>query len=260
MPAKTTESNPAQRLRGKVAMITGGSSGIGYAIARSFASEGCNLVITGRNEKKLLAVSKELAASATNNPIKVVAEVCDVREPYAVDALFDMVQTRFGHIDILINNAGVSQSPTPIEQISVEMWREMIDINLNGMFYCTRAALPLMSAGGTIINNLSAAAKQVFPQFAAYTASKSGAYGFTLSLRDEMMARGIRVTALMTGATSTDMWQTIMPEASREGMMDVETVARAVLYTVLLPPEANVSELLITPTAGAISANVNPKS
>jgi NAD(P)-dependent dehydrogenase (short-subunit alcohol dehydrogenase family) len=260
MPAKKTQSNSTQRLHGKVAVITGGSSGIGYAIARAFASEGCNLVITGRNEKKLLAVSKELAASATSHPIKVAAEVCDVREPYAVDALFDMVQTRFGHIDILINNAGVSLAPTAIEQTSVEMWREMIDINLSGMFLCTRAALPLMSAGGTIINNLSAAAKQVFPQFAAYTASKTGAYGFTLSLRDEMMARGIRVTALMAGATSTDLWQTIMPDASREGMMDVETVAQAVLYAVLLPPQANVSELLITPTAGAIAANKNPKS
>jgi short-subunit dehydrogenase len=117
-----------------------------------------------------------------------------------------------------------------------------------------------MSRGGTIINNLSAAAKQVFPQFAAYTASKMGAYGFTLSLRDELMPRGIRVTALMPGATSTDMWGQIMPEASREGMMDVETVAQAVLYTVLLPPEANVSELLMTPTAGAIAADATPES
>jgi NAD(P)-dependent dehydrogenase (short-subunit alcohol dehydrogenase family) len=260
MPAKKTQSNPTQRLKGKVAVITGGSSGIGYAIARAFALEGCNLVITGRNEKKLLAVSKEFAAYAKSDPIKVVGEVCDVREPYAVDAVFDMVQTRLGHIDILINNAGISQPPTAIEQTSVEMWREMIDINLGGMFLCTRAALPLMSAGGTIINNLSAAAKQVFPQFAAYTASKMGAYGFTLSLRDEMMARGIRVTALMPGATSTDMWQQIMPDVSRDGMMDVETVAEVVLYTVLLPPSANVSELFITPTAGTIAANVTPKS
>jgi 3-oxoacyl-[acyl-carrier protein] reductase len=105
------------------------------------------------------------------------------------------------------------------------MWREMIDINLSGVFLCTRAALPLMSRGGTIINNLSAAAKQIFPQFAAYTAAKTGAYGFTLSLREELMPRGIRVTALMPGATSTDIWQQIMPGASHEGMMDVNTIA-----------------------------------
>jgi NAD(P)-dependent dehydrogenase (short-subunit alcohol dehydrogenase family) len=189
-----------------------------------------------------------------------VPHICDVREPYSIDALFDMVQLRFGRVDILFNNAGISQSPRSVEQTSVEMWREMIDTNLNGVFLCTRAALPLMSRGSTIINNLSAAAKQIFPQFAAYTAAKTGAYGFTLSLRDELMPRGIRVTALMPGATSTDIWQQIMPDASRDGMMDVNTIAEAVLYTVLLPPSANLAELFITPTAGAIAANVNPKS
>jgi len=121
-----------------------------------------------------------------------------------------------------------------------------------GMFLCTRAALPLMERGGTIINNLSAAAKQTFPQFAAYTAAKSGAYGFTLSLRDELMPRGIRVTALMPGATATDIWQQIMPNAPRDGMIDVDTIAQAVLYAVLLPPKANLSELVVTPTAGAV--------
>jgi NAD(P)-dependent dehydrogenase (short-subunit alcohol dehydrogenase family) len=165
-----------------------------------------------------------------------------------------MVQTRFGYIDILVNNAGISQAPTPIELTSVEMWREMIDINLNGVFLCTRAALRLMEGGGTIINNLSAAAKQVFPNFSAYTAAKTGAYGFTRALRDELMPRGIRVTALMVGATSTDIWQQIMPDASREGMIDVASVAKAVLYAVLLPPEANLEEMLITPAAGAVGA------
>ncbi len=165
-----------------------------------------------------------------------------------------MVQMHFGRIDILVNNAGISQAPTPVELTSVEMWREMIDINLNGVFLCTRSALPMMERGGTIINNLSAAATQVFPNFSAYTAAKTGAYGFTRALRDELMPRGIRVTALMPGATSTDIWQQIMPDASHEGMMNVESIAQAVLYAVLLPPEANLSELLITPTAGAVRA------
>jgi NAD(P)-dependent dehydrogenase (short-subunit alcohol dehydrogenase family) len=259
MTAHGQQSNPNQRLAGKVAVITGGSSGIGYAIARAFASEGSSVVITGRNEEKLNAAARELASSITSDA-KVVAKICDVREAYSVDALFDMVQTRFGHVDILINNAGISQAPTAVEQTSVEMWREMIDINLNGVFLCTRAALPLMSRGGTIINNLSAAAKQIFPQFAAYTAAKTGAYGLTLSLREELMPRGIRVTALMPGATWTDIWKQIMPGASSEGMMDVNSVAEAVLYAVLLPPSANLAELFLTPTAGAIAADVNPES
>jgi NAD(P)-dependent dehydrogenase (short-subunit alcohol dehydrogenase family) len=259
MTANLQQSNPNQRLAGKVAVITGGSSGIGYAIAQAFAREGSSVVITGRNEQKLNAAAAKLSAIVTNDA-KAVPQLCDVREPYSVDALFDMVQTRFGRVDILVNNAGISQPPTAVEQTSVEMWREMIDINLSGVFLCTRAALPLMSRGGTIINNLSAAAKQVFPQFAAYTAAKTGAYGLTLSLREELMPSGIRVTALMPGATSTDIWQQIMPGASREGMMDVASVAEAVLYAVLLPPSANLAELFLTPTAGAIAADVNPKS
>lgn len=253
MVAKAAPSNPKQRLSDKVAVITGGGGGIGYAVAQAFVSEGCSVVITGRNEAKLNAAGAKLSGIAADSA-HVVREICDVREPYSVDALFDSVQTRFGHLDILFNNAGISQAPTPVEQTSVEMWREMIDINLNGVFLCTRAALPLMSAGGTIINNLSAAAKQVFPNFAAYTAAKTGAYGFTRALRDELMPRGIRVTALMAGATSTDIWQQIMPDASREGMMDVESIAQAVMYAVLLPPEANLSEILITPAAGAVGA------
>jgi NAD(P)-dependent dehydrogenase (short-subunit alcohol dehydrogenase family) len=251
MAAKPTQSNPARRLSGKVAVITGGSSGIGYAIAQAFVVEGCSVVITGRNEEKLNAAATKLTS---DNFSSVVSHLCDVREQFSVEALFDMVQTRFGYIDILVNNAGISQAPTPIELTSVEMWREMIDINLNGVFLCTRAALRLMEGGGTIINNLSAAAKQVFPNFSAYTAAKTGAYGFTRALRDELMPRGIRVTALMVGATSTDIWQQIMPDASREGMIDVASVAKAVLYAVLLPPEANLEEMLITPAAGAVGA------
>jgi NAD(P)-dependent dehydrogenase (short-subunit alcohol dehydrogenase family) len=251
MPAKEAQATSNHRLAGKVAVITGGSSGIGFAIAKAFVAEACTVVITGRNEEKLNAAAAELNSRGSG---EAVAHVCEVREPYSVDTVFDMVKTRFGHIDVLVNNAGISQAPTPVENTSVEMWREMIDIDLSSVFLCTRAALPMMDRGSTIINNLSAAAVQVFPNFSAYTAAKTGAYGFTRALRDELMPRGIRVTALMPGATSTDIWKQIMPDASHEGMMNPETIAQAVLYTVLLPPEANVSELLITPTAGAVGA------
>lgn len=250
MAAKEAQSQ-FHRLSGKVAVVTGGSSGIGFAIAKALVAEGCSVVITGRNEEKLDAAATKLNGTG---PGKSIGHLCDVREPYSVDAVFDMVKTRFGHIDILVNNAGISQAPTPVEKTSVEMWREMIDIDLTSVFLCTRAALPMMGRGSTIINNLSAAAIQTFPNFSAYTAAKSGAYGFTRALRDELMPRGIRVTALMPGATSTDIWKQIMPDASHEGMMNPDTIAQAVLYTVLLQPEANVSELLITPTAGAVGA------
>jgi NAD(P)-dependent dehydrogenase (short-subunit alcohol dehydrogenase family) len=249
MPA--TDDRLPRRLESQVAVITGGSKGIGYAIARALASEGCNLVITGRSASVLENSAAEIASKANSTVIPIT---CDVRDPESVDALFKSVGERFGRIDVLVNNAGISQPVTPLEQTTLEMWRDQIDTNLTGLFLCTRAALPLMNRGATIVNNLSAAAKQIFPNYYGYTAAKTGALGFTLSLRAELMPRGIRVTALMPGATDTDLWQQIMPDADipREHMMSADSIAQAVLYAVLLPPEANLSEILLTPILGAV--------
>jgi len=258
MAAKKTQSPSKKlksglRLRGQVAVVTGGSRGIGHAIAGALAAEGCNVVITGRRAATLNQSAAQMAKSVgTRSQSQIVPFVCDVRDPELVADLFAEVKKLFGKLDILVNNAGVSQAPASVEETSLDLWRDMVDTNLTGTFLCTRAGLPLMKGGATIINNISAAAKQVFPKFAAYTAAKTGAFGFTLSLREELMPRGIRVTALMPGATDTDIWEQIMPNAPRERMIDVGSVAQAVLYAVLLPPEANLSELLLTPTGGAL--------
>ncbi len=220
------------------------------AIARTLASEGCTVVITGRNGSALIKSSAQITKLAEQGTI--IPIVCDVRDEESVGALFAEVKRRFGRLDILVNNAGVAQPLASIEQTGVELWREVMDTNLTGPFLCTRAALPLMGAGATIINNLSVAAKTVFPNFAAYNTSKHGALGFTLSLREELIPRGIRVVALMPGAIDTDLWQQFWPDAPRERMMDVESVAQAVLYAVLLPPNANLSELILSPTGGAL--------
>jgi NAD(P)-dependent dehydrogenase (short-subunit alcohol dehydrogenase family) len=247
-----------QQLLGKVAVVTGGSRGIGYAVAHTLAAEGCSVVISGRNGSALaesaVRISKSLSKklSSAKRRMRVVAFTCDVRDPESVASLFAAVKQRFGKIDVLVNNAGVAQPLVPIEQTSVELWREVMDTNLTGLFLCTRAALPLMGSGGTIINNLSVAAKTVFPDFAAYNTSKHGALGFTLSLREELIPRSIRVVALMPGATDTDLWQQFWPEAHRERMIDVKSVAQAVLYAVLLPANANLSELVLAPTGGPL--------
>jgi len=233
-------------------VVTGGSSGIGYAIAQALAAENCRVVITGRDEKRLRAAARRISLSTQQNSALIVPKVCDVRDPAAIDELFVTVEAMFGHLDILVNNAGISQPPTPLEQTSLELWREQIDTNLTGVFLCTRAALPLMKRGTIIINNLSAAAKQVFPNYYAYTAAKTGALGFTLSLRAELMPRGIRVMALLPGATKTDIWQQIMLNAPFHHMMDAESVAQAVLYAVLLPPNVNPSEISLDPAGGAL--------
>lgn len=226
------------RLQGKVAVVTGASRGIGLAIARALASEGCRLALGSR--------------SGGGNVAGAFANHCDVRDVGSVTAFFDEVRQRFGRVDILVNNAGNAHELLNIENIPIETFRDVLDTNLFGTFLCTRAALPLMPRGGAIVNNLSVCSVQVFPQESAYCAAKFGARGFTNVLREECRAKGIRVIALMPGATATDIWNQFMPEAPREKMVSPDTVAIAVVNALMLPCDTSVDELRITPAAGAI--------
>ena len=238
----------SQNLRGKVALITGASQGIGLAIARALAAERCNLVITSRNKTTLAKACRELKAKNAH----VLSCLCDVRDPVSVRDLMAAVQGRFHNIDILINNAGIAHSNLSAAELSLESWREVIDTNLTGMFLITRDALPLMKSGGVIVNNLSIAAKRVFAGSSAYNASKHGALGFTNTLREELREKGIRVIALLPGATDTAIWNTLWPEAPRKKMMQPETVAQALVNALILPAESTVEELVIMPSAGTL--------
>lgn len=235
-------------LRGKVALVTGGNRGIGFAIARVLAAEGASVIITGRDERIL----QNAAATISNGGGRVRAVHCDVRDSHSVERLFRVVNDEFGQLDILVNNAGMAHPNKGIAQLPLAEWQEVIETNLTGLFLVTRAALLLMHAGGTIINNLSVAAKTVFPGMAAYNASKHGALGFSDTLREELRPREIRVIALMAGATDTGIWQQFWPEAPRERMISADSIATAVLSAILLPPNTTVSELGITPTGGAL--------
>jgi len=248
VPLRIKRTNSKARLRSKVALITGANQGIGLAIARRLAAEGCNLIITGRNPASLKRASRELAG----RKIRLLPVICDVRDPLAVEALFVAVARRFHRLDILINNAGMAHPNLNVAKLPFESWREVIDTNLNGMFLVTHAALPLMQRGSTIVNNLSIAAKKVFPGSSAYNASKHGALGFTNTLREELRPKGIRVIALMPGATDTAIWNTLWPEAPRGKMMSPETVAAALINALALPAESTVEELVILPTAGTL--------
>ncbi len=242
------------RLSGKVAVVTGGSRGIGLAIARALVGEGCDVVIAGRDPSALSKATEELESVAANldpHPT-ILAKRCEVRKLDSVNALFALVKKRWGRLDILVNNAGISQAMVSTEDISIELWKSVIDTNLTGLFLCSRGAVPLMPRGSTIVNNLSLAARLTFPKFAAYNASKHGALGFTLTLREELIPKGIRVMALMPGATATDIWDQFWPEAPRKKMVDPKSVAQAVLYAVLLPPNANLSELMLVPMQGVL--------
>jgi NAD(P)-dependent dehydrogenase (short-subunit alcohol dehydrogenase family) len=245
--SKTLRSrNP--RLRGQVALITGATRGIGLAIARALAAESCNLILTARDEKSLAKISRELASQK----IKILAHPCDVRDPHSVDALFRAARQHFKRLDILINNAGIAHPNLQVEKLPFPTWKDVLETNLTGTFLVTQAALAIMSRGGTIVNNLSIAATRVFPGSAAYNASKHGALGLTNTLREELRPRGIRVIALLPGATNTAIWTTLWPQAPRRKMMSPATVAQAVLQAILLPANATVESLEILPTAGTL--------
>lgn len=237
----------ASSLHSKVALITGGSQGIGLAIARSLADEGCNLIICGRNRTRLGRVRKELAGK-----VNIVSLVCDVRDPVSVRRMLRVVTRKFRKLDILVNCAGIAHSLRPVAEISFKEWSDVLATNLTGTFLVTQAALPLMKRGATLVNILSTAARRVFPNLSAYCASKFGVLGFTNTLREELRQPGVRVIAMFPGSTDTPIWDTLWPEAPREKMIRPETVAEVLISALKVSPESTVEDLAIMPTGGPL--------
>jgi NAD(P)-dependent dehydrogenase (short-subunit alcohol dehydrogenase family) len=238
----------ASSLSGRLALITGANRGIGLAIARALAREGCNLIITGRDQRALAKASRELEKLS----VQVLPQSCDVRSPDSVDYLFTLVRGLRKPLDILINNAGIAHPNRSVGDLPYPTWMEVIDTNLNGLFLVTQAALAVMKRGSTIVNNLSVAAERVFPGSAAYNASKHGALGFTDTLREELRPKGIRVIALLPGATDTAIWDTLWPQAPKRKMMSAETVARVVVDALRVPENATVEKIVVRPSSGSL--------
>lgn len=243
-----TPNSQRIHLKGRTALVTGATRGIGLAIARALATEGCHLILTSRNESALIRVVRELA----KKKVRAMAHPCDVRDPHSVDELFRAIRREFRGIDILVNNAGIAHANMPVEKLPYPVWRDVLATNLDGTFLVSQAALPMMKRGGTIVNNLSIAANRVFAGCAGYNASKHAALGLTNTLREELRPKGIRVIGLLPGATDTDIWKTLWPQAPRRKMMSPETVAHAVVQAMLLPQNATVETIEILPSAGTL--------
>ena len=235
-------------LCGRLALVTGANRGIGLAIAQALAHEGCHLIITARDARTLFKARREL--EKLNVP--VLAQSCDVRSPDSVDYLFALVRGLHKPLDILINNAGIGHPNRTVTVLPYPTWMEVIDTNLNGLFLVTQAALAVMKRGSTIVNNLSIAAERVFPGSAAYNASKHGALGFTDTLREELRPKGIRVIALMPGATDTAIWNALWPEAPRRKMMSAEAVAQTVVDALRLPENTTAEKIVLRPLIGTL--------
>jgi NAD(P)-dependent dehydrogenase (short-subunit alcohol dehydrogenase family) len=241
------------KLSGHLALITGANRGIGLAIARALARDGCNLVITGRDERALAKARAELEMLLPEKRnAHVLAQSCDVRSPVSIDYLFALVRGLHKPLDILVNNAGIGHPNRSVSELPYPTWLEVIDTNLTGMFLTTQAALAVMRRGSTIVNNLSIAAERVFPGSAAYNASKHGALGFTNTLREELRPKGIRVIALMPGATDTAIWDALWPNAPRRKMMSAETVAQTVVDALLLPENTTIEKIVVMLASGTL--------
>jgi NAD(P)-dependent dehydrogenase (short-subunit alcohol dehydrogenase family) len=237
-----------QQLAGKIAIVTGGSRGIGLAIARQLVAAGCAVTITGRDP---LALERAVAQFQSEG-FPLESQRCDVGSESEVANLFSFIQRRFGKLDFLINNAGAAHALASVDQLEPQEFRRVVEVNLTGTFLCSRAAIPLMSAGAVIVNNLSVAATQAFAGMSAYCAAKAGALAFTNTLREELREKGIRVLALIPGAVNTDIWNQFWPEAPREKMISAEDVARAVVLALSMPANTAVDEIRMGPAGGAL--------
>lgn len=237
----------------KVALVTGAGSGIGRAVARALAAEGWALALMGRREAPLRETLADLQPEALHLP-------ADVADEAQVDAAFARLRERFGRLDLLFNNAGIGAPPVPVDELTVAQWRAVVDTNLTGSFLCARAAFALMKSqaprGGRIINNGSISAHAPRPFSAPYTATKHAVTGLTKSLSLDGRAFDIACGQIDIGNAATDMTEKMargVPQAhgglAVEPRMDVEDVARAVVYMAGLPLSANVQSMTVMATA-----------
>ncbi|AHB47527.1 3-oxoacyl-ACP reductase [Hyphomicrobium nitrativorans NL23] len=239
----------------KFALVTGAGSGIGRAVACALFDAGFDLVLAGRRQSML----DETAELCRSRPGRVLARACDVSKPEAVTALFDEIQSIFGRLDILFNNAGLSARAVPIDELTFDEWAAVVDVNLMGAFLCAQGAFRLMKTqrpmGGRIINNGSISASVPRPFSAPYTATKHAVTGLTKSLSLDGRAFDIACSQIDIGNAETAMTDpmaagvrqadgSIRPEAR----FDVSHVADAVVYMAGLPLSANVQFMTLMAT------------
>jgi NAD(P)-dependent dehydrogenase (short-subunit alcohol dehydrogenase family) len=195
-------------LEGKVAMITGASQGLGRALALAFAREGAQVVINARSEESICPVAEEAGSLGA----EVLALAADVSRSADVERLVGAAMERFGHVDVLVNNAGVLGPRVPIEEYPEDEWRRVIDANLTGPFLVTKATIPHMPDGGSIVNVVSGVSVEGRARWGAYSVSKFGVEGLTKILAAELEERGIRANAVDPGGMRTEMRAAAYPE------------------------------------------------
>ena len=238
-----------------VAIVTGSGSGIGKHVALALLREGYALVLAGRRREALEATAREGEASGS----RMLVVPADVSDPRSVRALFARTLEAFGRLDLLFNNAGTGAPPIPLEDLTPEQWKAVVDVNLTGAFFCTQEAFKIMKAqhprGGRIINNGSISAHSPRPDSAPYTATKHAITGLTRSTSLDGRKYDIACGQIDIGNAATDLTEqmrTGVPQANGsiaiEPRMDLDHVARAVVYMASLPLDANVQFMTVMAT------------
>jgi 3-hydroxy acid dehydrogenase/malonic semialdehyde reductase len=242
----------------KTAFITGATSGFGKAAATKFAANGYNVIITGRRESLLLDLRKNLESHYS---IKVLPLVFDVRDREATIRIISAIPEEWQSIDVLLNNAGLALGKDYFEEASLDDWDTMLDTNVKGLLYVSKAVLPFMTARsrGHIINLGSVAATDVYEKGNVYCASKAAVDTLSKAMRTDLLRHHIKVTAVHPGAADTEFstvrfkGDAVTAQKTYEGYqpLTAEDVAEAIFYCAGLPPHVCVNELVITCTAQA---------
>ncbi|MBD2202725.1 SDR family NAD(P)-dependent oxidoreductase [Calothrix sp. FACHB-1219] len=242
------------KLDGKVAIITGASSGIGEATAIALANEGATVVLAARRGDRLNALAEKIATTGG----KALPIITDVTDEAQVQNLVHKTKTEFGRIDILVNNAGIA-AVGAIDGGNTADWKDMINLNLLGLLYVTHAVLPILKAQGAghIVNISSVAGRTARAGVGVYNATKWGVNGFSEALRQEVYQDNIRVTIIEPGLVNTEINDRISDPIAKQNIeerrrsltpLESEDIAAAIAYAVTQPPRVNVNEILIRPT------------
>jgi NAD(P)-dependent dehydrogenase (short-subunit alcohol dehydrogenase family) len=241
---------------GKIALVTGGGTGVGRGIAEALSAEGYTVIITGRRAEVLEKAASDMALQ-TDGTVRAVR--ADIGDPNAVARLFEAIRTEFGRLDLLVNNAGSNVPPVPLEEVTFEQWSGILAANLTGAFLCTQQAFRLMKAqvprGGRIINNGSISAQAPRPNSAPYTATKHAITGLTKSTALDGRKYDIACGQIDIGNAATDMTSKMSSgvlqangETASEPTIPVKHIAEAVIYMASLPLEANVLTMTVMAT------------
>ncbi len=251
----------------KIALVTGATSGIGRATAIALADEGYNLIITGRRKERLEELKAMLGITYKAD---VLVLNFDVRDREAVQAAIESIPAAWKNIDVLVNNAGLAVGLNPIQEGLIEDWERMIDTNVKGLLYVSRAVAPLMCARGTghIVNLCSTAGKEVYPNGNVYCATKHAVDAISKAMRIDMLKYGIKVTNICPGAVETEFsmvrFKNDKEKADKtyEGYTPLcgEDIASIIRYVVTLPAHVCINDLVVTPTAQANATNIFRKN